>query len=1233
MDRNFAMKLIKDTFQNSFDKEKFIYFIKNLLNRYDESKAFYSHDYILKDFKEYIKTFECIGTYVDPEGKKIDILIVYLQKETALQRARTAQRNFIARYLKSCDEKDAGLIAFVSPQEEDWRFSFVKMEYKFEKTLKGNVKVKEDFTPARRYSFLVGKNESSHTAQSCFVDILINDIHNLKLNEIEEAFSIEKVTKEFFKEYKNLFDMLIKELNNNHSFKIEAAKSNINTENFAKILLGQIIFLYFLQKKGWLGVPANKTWGEGDKCFLRHLFEKSKAGSKNFFNDYLQPLFYDTLNNPRSNMVDPSYSPYFKSRIPFLNGGLFESKYDWENSFMYIDDKIFEKILDVFDLYNFTVKEDEPLDKEVAVDPEMLGKVFENLLEENLRKGKGTYYTPREIVHYMCQESLINYLITESKINEKSIRKLIYWNTIITKKEIIREKESNINPKNKSLSFWEGEVKQLEKILKEIKVVDPACGSGAFLVSMLQEIVRARQVLRLFINGKKINEYKLKKETIQNCIYGVDIDPGAIEIAKLRLWLSLIVDYAVEEIEPLPNLDYKIMQGNSLIEELILGDTSIKLFDIGVIKDQPARKNLFDNRIQEDLFGDFEARHKVIKELTDLHKKYFEISDLEEKKKKRAEIDKIEQNLIEKCVKKEIERLESESKNIGNYLIPRDRMTKKDTVELSKNISQQAQIINIFNEYKNSGVKPFFLWRLYFADVFDKKNGFDIVIANPPYISTKGEHSTPKAALKKYYGFADDLYSHFFFRSFEILKPEGILSFITSDTFLTINTKMILRELLQSKKLIELIKTADVFDAMVSPAITIAQNIQTTHNYSLKFKDAISDFKNPIIYETQIDIFRNAVNFVFFPPTPFNAAFYNKYNSIVRRLHEKWWPKIVTSKKIAENFNILENYRNGLQPGDIALLGTLTEGGQGLATGNNGRFVGVRENTKQAKNIINSRPKKLFEAVKTKNIALTINCKEDAKHYLSGKSEKGIIKLFDELKEKYGRDIFGQGYIFSIISDNEIAIIDELTEDEKKNGINKLKPHYVPYDKGDKDGNRWYLETPFVIDWSKEAVKILQTDPKARWQGYDFYFKEGFCWSDINTIYIKCRLKSNSVHDVKSMSLFGLTEKIPEYYIISIVNSTFVSEFVEDFINNTQTFQINDARQLPIIIPNEKQLSEFKYLFDKAVKIKKLQFSNQISKEEAEEKLNPIQEQLDKLVYELYGLTGEEINIVENFYK
>ena len=334
-------------------------------------------------------------------------------------------------------------------------------------------------------------------------------------------------------------------------------------------------------------------------------------------------------------------------------------------------------------------------------------------------------------------------------------------------------------------------------------------------------------------------------------------------------------------------------------------------------------------------------------------------------------------------------------------------------------------------------------------------------------------------------------------------------------------------------------------------------------------------------------------------------------------------------------FNTLEKYRDDLQPGDIALLGTLTEGGQGLATGNNGRFVGVRENTKQTKNIVNSRPKNLFKAIQTNNITLPIKSNEDAKCYLSGKSEKEIAELFDNLKEKYGRDIFGQGYLFRIISDDEIANVDELTEDEKKNGIDKLKPHYVPYDKGDKDGNRWYLETPFVIDWSKEAVSWLYKNSGKNGQGMpvvrnpQFYFKEGLCWSDVNTIYLKCRLKGNSIHDVKSMSLFGLTEKVPEYYIISIINSTFVSEYVNDFINNTQTFQINDARQLPIIIPNENQLPEFKDLFDEAVKVKKLQFSNQITKEEAVKKLNLIQEQLDKMVYKFYGLTEEEIKIIE----
>lgn len=214
--------------------------------------------------------------------------------------------------------------------------------------------------------------------------------------------------------------------------------------------------------------------------------------------------------------------------------------------------------------------------------------------------------------------------------------------------------------------------------------------------------------------------------------------------------------------------------------------------------------------------------------------------------------------------------------------------------------------------------------------------------------------------------------------------------------------------------------------------------------------------------------------------------------------------------------------------------------------------------------------------------------------FLQSLSEAEIAELFDSLKEQYGRDIFGQGYLYKIVDDCEIADVDSLTNDEKENGIETTKPYYVPYDKGDKDGNRWYLETPFAIAWSKENVRFLKTDPKARYQGYTFYFREGLCWSDINTTFLKCRIKQKSIHDVKSMSIFGVCDKVPEKYILCVINSTLISYYVDTFVNNTQTFQINDARQLPIIVPTSEQLSFCNTLAKTAIvqKIKGKESSN-----------------------------------------
>ncbi len=747
MDKDPATRLIRETLQGSFDKERFVDLLRNLLNKFDDSKAFHVKSYVKDKFKPTVRTYERAGTYTDSEDKKTDLLIVYLQQENSIERARTSLRNFIADYLKQRDMKDAALVAFVSPNGTDWRFSLVKMEYKFNK--KG--KVREEFTPARRYSFLVGKNENSHTAQSRLLPILLNDEDNPTLEQLEDAFSVEKVTREFFEKYRDLF-VRIKEsmddiVGRDNAIKADFAKKNIETADFSKKLLGQIVFLYFLQKKGWFGVQRGKGWGSGSKRFLRELFEKKHGNYDNFFNDTLEPLFYEALRLERPK----DYYDKFKCRIPFLNGGLFDpiNDYDWQDTDIKIPDEIFSNtrrtkegdagdgILDVFDRYNFTVKEDEPLEKEVAVDPEMLGKVFENLLEVKDRKSKGAYYTPREIVHYMCQQSLINYLDTECNHGIVVYEKLGDPQTTMIKKEPKKQLHMTIEHRRQPLiskediemliqygetsvehdatymaktgkdATYKGkygkaklpksigeQAKAIDEKLASIRVCDPAVGSGAFVVGMMNEIVRTRNALTPYIGkNRERSPYHFKWQAIQNCLYGVDIDPGAVEIAKLRLWLSLVVDEEErEKIQPLPNLDYKIVQGNSLL---------------GV------EKKLFNQHL--------------FKELEDLKPRYFNETNTGKKQKRKKRID-----------------------------------------ELIREITDGHREFD---------------FEVYFSEVFHEKKGFDVVIANPPYIHirTKSFDQTTIPLLKKKFALATGQFDYFVLfteLSARILKNGGIYAFI-----------------------------------------------------------------------------------------------------------------------------------------------------------------------------------------------------------------------------------------------------------------------------------------------------------------------------------------------------------------------------------------------------------------------------------------------------------------------
>ncbi|MFQ5864828.1 MAG: hypothetical protein ACE5IW_06310 [bacterium] len=320
MNRNEAKHLIEQTFNNPFGEVRFRRFIKNLLNELNEQKPFrdyHSGAYIRDAFRLYIRKYKRIGQYTDPEGNVLDVLVVELKRATSLERARTTQRNFVAWYLKNRGEKEAALVAYHTSGLEEWRFSCVRMNYKTEATESGKIKVKEELTPARRYSFLVGKNEPNHTPQQQLFPILLDDRHNPTLAQIEDAFSIEKVTKEFFQKYKDLF-LRVKEaleqiVAQDARIRNEFKQKQIDTVNFAKKLLGQIVFLYFLQKKGWFGVQRGEEWGTGSKHFLRELFEKKHGDYRNFFNDILEPLFYEALRYDRSH--DHDYYSRFDCRI------------------------------------------------------------------------------------------------------------------------------------------------------------------------------------------------------------------------------------------------------------------------------------------------------------------------------------------------------------------------------------------------------------------------------------------------------------------------------------------------------------------------------------------------------------------------------------------------------------------------------------------------------------------------------------------------------------------------------------------------------------------------------------------------------------------------------------------------------------------------------------------------------------------------------------------------------
>jgi hypothetical protein len=568
------------------------------------------------------------------------------------------------------------------------------------------------------------------------------------LNALREAFNVDRVTKRFYQEYAKAFRGLQKALTESNrgvrEFQGNTDEDKAYLHAFAQRLMGRLMFLYFVQKKGWLN---------GDKRFLTGWYALARKG--NYYRDVLEPLFFETLNTPEAGRTDRAQA---FGDVPYLNGGLFERDYDF---LLHLDNSVFDPdneagLLRFFNCYNFTVTEDTPLEVEVALDPEMLGKVFENLLEEEERGGTGTFYTPRVIVHGMCRDALAEYLQDAAQLGGGEVRQLL------------------ADPEGTTVERTTA--KRIEDALSKLRCLDPAVGSGAFLVGMLQEMVALRHAC-FRARGAEARRgsdvvAEWKREYIQECLYGVDIKQEAVEIAKLRLWLSLVVDLERDQIEPLPNLDYKLMAGNSLIE---------------VLDGQP----ILNPRVAQATLGMSET-DTALQELHALKDRFFAA-----KPQQRGEIiqtirDK-EAQVIETHVREKLQAVEAEQNRIvQRKTLDKGKLTATNERRLKALYEMGGHFARLGQDVREGKPLPFFLYELHFCEVFGDKGGFDVVIANPPYVATQGVNQLVyRDELEAQYGYRRDLYVHFVDRTLgltdnackPLLRPGGVMAFITSSTY------------------------------------------------------------------------------------------------------------------------------------------------------------------------------------------------------------------------------------------------------------------------------------------------------------------------------------------------------------------------------------------------------------------------------------------------------------------
>ena len=995
----------------------------------------------------------------------------------------------------------------------DWRFSFCQKDDK-------------EATEAKRYTFLLGKGQSCRTAAENFQK-LIDKHGNINRDDIVKAFDVEALSKEFFDKYKAKYEKFCNYIYDNRNdetlFGHEFAEWDEKLiRDYVKKLLGRIVFLHFLQKKGWLGVPVDKQWGEGDTQFMRNLFKASTQKQKdNYLDLVLEPLFAGALNTQRPNDIfDLGVEGFRTTRIPYLNGGLFERDVLDEPKSTF-PASYFEDLFEFFYQYNFTIDENDPNDAEVGIDPEMLGHIFENLLEDN--KDKGAFYTPKEIVQYMCRESLIAYLTTcvmkkqgenhkpEDEIKE-SVRKLL-------------NKLEEIVPRMRM-----EHLDDFGSYIRNVKICDPAIGSGAFPMGLLNELVRCRVFINAWAKDDKGNllegDYAaLKTEIISNNIYGVDIEKGAIDIARLRFWLSIIVDERTPHV--LPNFDYKFMQGNSLIPT----------FDGKFIN--------LDTKSQKHI--NVEAMKKEKQRLYELKQKYYQ-AEGEEKHELNVQIKDTILKLISRQLGYEsrawyqhnavqgtlsFDDVETMSFQEVRQSLPEDKL---QSIALAESLHEKLNDKTIPVVDRSQIDIHFFDWRIMFTEVFDNGNeGFDIVIGNPPYVDAKKLKSLSSVLkLFKIYNGSADLFTYFFEIGIKSCKHNGIVTMITSNKWMRSEYGRNLRSFINKNTLIQLLDfgTNRLFNATVDTDIIIIRKDFSSYTPLIASMQECDAKDNIYSY-----LINNSVN--------------------VCLTDDAWLIKKGNKDLIHER---LKNIKTHLSDLNVKIY-------RGILTGCNDAF----HITEEEKNFL------LTEDAKNSQIITPLIRGIETEKYTINRKGLWLLNIHNGLKGK-------------------MLPVNVLDYPSIKNHLDKYYDRLVQRD--DKGKTPYNLRNCAYLNELNHPKIIWQAVSKRVAFSYD---QDGTLTCDVTTFFMTGK-------DLK--------------YILAILNSKLFEYSLINIYLEGDTFKSKNKiiQNFPIPQRDDVYSERIENLVDKVIKTKTNDSnSNTIS----------LESQIDQLVYKLYGLTDEEIAIVE----